>query len=150
MSDDGGNLPAEVPGGDDVALLAAALRADVGDLETYERVLVATLADSLPMGCVEVDRDRSLSDRLANRPGTIRAIRVTLGQQTLESSPSNGRTSSAPWPGAWHLGAQRRRHPLRKEVPLDEWSAALALALSEFARESAAARAALERLLGTS
>jgi len=144
VSDDGGNLPAEVPGGDDVALLAAALRADVGDLETYERVLVATLADSLPVGCVEVDRDRSLSDRLANRPGTIRAIRVTLGQQTLELTQQRAHLVGT-------LARSVRGVAIsRKEMPLDEWSAALALALSEFARESAAARAALERLLGAS
>lgn len=142
MSGDGGNLPAEVPGADDVALLAAALRADVGDLATYERVLVATLADSLPSGCVEVDRDRSLSDRLANRPGTVRAIRVTLGDQTLELAQQRARLVGTLARSVRGVAISRR------ELPLDAWSTALAAALSNFAQESAAARAALERLLG--
>jgi hypothetical protein len=122
--------------------LAAALRADVGDLATYERVLVATLADSLPSGCVEVDRDRSLSDRLANRPGTVRAIRVTLGDQTLELAQQRARLVGTLARSVRGVAISRR------ELPLDAWSTALAAALSNFAQESAAARAALERLLG--
>jgi hypothetical protein len=44
---------------DSVALLAAALRADAADLESYERVLAATIAAILPEGMLEIVRDRA-------------------------------------------------------------------------------------------
>src|SRR6185437_10796990 len=81
----------EPAGGDQVALLAAALRADASDLATYERVLVGSLQETSPPGCVEVDRERSLSDRVAGRPGTPRAIRISLGEVKLELTMVKGR-----------------------------------------------------------
>ena len=47
------------PGPDQVDQLAAALRADAGDLDVYARVLTDSLVDALPDGVVRVDRDRS-------------------------------------------------------------------------------------------
>ncbi|MDQ1747343.1 MAG: hypothetical protein QOD07_1606, partial [Frankiaceae bacterium] len=52
---------------DDVDALAAALRADVTDLDVYARVLTSSLEAALPADMVGVDRDRSLADRLAGR-----------------------------------------------------------------------------------
>ena len=133
----------EPAGSDEVALLAAALRADTSDLATYERVLVGSLVETLPSGCVEIDRDRSMADRLAGRPGAPRAIRIHLGQSTLELTTTKGRLVGT-------VGRSVRGVAIsRREVPLGEWSASFAEALSAFAKENLEARTALERLLGT-
>ncbi len=135
-------VPPEPGGPDEVALLAAALRADTADLVTYERVLVTSLADTLPPGCLEVDRDRSLSDRLAGREGSPRAIRVLLGEETLELTMRKGRLVGT-------IGRSVRGVAIsRREVPLGEWTTSFATALSAFAKENLEARTALERLLG--
>jgi hypothetical protein len=134
-----GDLPIER---DEVAMIAAALRADSADLATYERVLVGSLADSLPPGCLEVDRDRTLADRVAGRPGAPRAIRILLGEITLELVVTRGRLVGT-------VGKQVRGVVIaRKEVPLGEWTTSFASALSAFAKENLDARAALERMLG--
>ena len=57
--------PAENPSLD---MVAAALRADSADIAIYARVLTESLGDSLPPGCVTVDRDQSMSDRMRGRP----------------------------------------------------------------------------------
>jgi hypothetical protein len=132
----------EPAGSDEVALLAAALRADTADLATYERVLVGSLAETLPTGCVEVVRDRSMSDRLAGRPGVPRAIRIHLGEIDLELTSTKGRLVGT-------VGRSVRGVAIsRKEVALGEWTTSFAEALSAFAKESLEARSALERLLG--
>jgi hypothetical protein len=132
----------EPAGSEEVALLTAAIRADSGDLATYERVLVGSLAQSLPPGCVEIDRDRSLSDRVAGRPGNPRAIRIHLGEVTLELATTKGRLVGT-------VGRSVRGVAIsRREVPLGEWATSFAEALSAFAKENLEARTALERLLG--
>ncbi|MCU1489212.1 MAG: hypothetical protein JWM85_617 [Acidimicrobiaceae bacterium] len=128
-----------VPG---VDLLAAALRADQADLDTYSRVVLGTLADALPAGVVEVDRDRSVSDRMAGRPGRVRALRIGLGDVVLELvSARNGLQGM--------VTRQVRGVAIsRKEVTLPAWTALLAEHLHRIATESASARQALARLLG--
>ena len=130
-------------GGDDVEMIAAALRADVGDLEVYARVLLSTLGESLPSGSVTVDRDRSLADRLAGRAGAVRAIRVLVGDWDLSLELRRGGI-----PRASVRRAVRGVVISGREVGVDEWVARLAQVLAEQARESASARAALARLLG--
>ena len=72
-----------VPGGDsglgpmgDVQLLAAMLRTDQAEVASYARVLSGALAQALPPGMVEIDYQRSVTDRLAGRPG--RAVRLVV------------------------------------------------------------------------
>ncbi len=125
-----------------VELLAAALRADVGDLATYERVLVTTLSAAFPEGMIEVERNRSLSDKVAGRPGTVRSLRLFFGETTLELTAGRGT------PVGYVARGVRGVTISRKEVPLSEWTRQLAEALSRHARESAEAAAALGRLLG--
>ena len=72
--------PAENPSLD---MVAAALRADSADIAIYARVLTESLGDSLPPGCVVVDRDQSMSDRMRGRPGTVKKITVRLGEQVM-------------------------------------------------------------------
>ncbi|MDA8289901.1 MAG: hypothetical protein M0014_15915 [Actinomycetota bacterium] len=126
----------------DVDLLAAALRADRGDLDTYAKVLVGTLADALPDGVVEVARERSLAERVAGKPGTAKSVRVRLGELDLMLvSGRHGLVATA-------SRSVRGVAISRKEVPLAEWTRLLATELRRMAEESAAARAALGRLLG--
>jgi len=140
------DLPAEPDEGDSDSLaveqLAAALRADSADLDAYHRVLSASVGDLLPVGMVEVDRERSLSDRMAGRPGTATAIRLRLGDRTLELTAHRGRLTAT--------AAQEVRGVVisKKEVSVAEWVDQLARYLAALAAESAEARQALGRLLG--
>jgi len=130
------------PAPPDVEQLAAALRADTSDLDSYHRVLSSSIGDLLPEGMVEVDRQRSMSDRLAGRPGTATAIRLHLGDKTLELVAHHGRLVAT-------IAQQVRGVTIsRKEVPVSEWVQALAAYLAALATDSAAAREALGRLLG--
>ena len=131
------------PADDDVDALAAALRADAADLDVYARVLTTSLAEALPAGMVGIDRDRSLGDRLAGRPGTVRGIRILLGDWELTLTP-----------GESGVPVAQARQKVRgvaissREVTLDEWARLLAEGLAKRARASADASAALRRLLG--
>ena len=126
----------------DVEQLAAALRADTSDLDSYHRVLSSSIGDLLPEGLVEVDRQRTMSDRVAGRPGTATAIRLHLGDKTLELVAHRGRLVAT-------IAQDVRGVTIsRKEVPVSEWVQALAVYLAALAADTAAAREALGRLLG--
>jgi hypothetical protein len=127
---------------DDVDALAAALRADAADLDVYARVLTTSLAAALPADMVGIDRGRSLADRLAGREGKVRGIRIALGDWELTLSP--GRSGV---PVAQARQKVRGVAISSREVSLDEWAGLLATGLAKRARESADARAALQRLL---
>jgi hypothetical protein len=129
---------------DEIDLLAASLRADATDLDLYSRVLTSSLSDALPPEMVAIERDQSLRDRMAGRPGTVVGIRVLLGETTLELLRGSG------IPAARVVRVVRGVTIASREVDMGEWSRLLAGALAERARESAAARAALEGLLGQS
>jgi hypothetical protein len=128
--------------GDLVESVAAALRADTADLDAYHRVLSSTIGDLLPAGMVEVDYERSLSDRVAGRPGKARAIRLLLGDSTLELLSNHGRLVAT-------VAQQVRGVTIsRREVPVAEWVRQLAVYLAAAAAENANARQALGKLLG--
>ena len=126
----------------DVEQLAAALRADTSDLDSYHRVLSSSIGDLLPEGLVEVARQRTMSDRVAGRPGTATAIRLHLGDKTLELVAHRGRLVAT-------IAQDVRGVTIsRKEVPVSEWVQALAVYLAALAADNASAREALGRLLG--
>lgn len=127
----------------DLHLVAAALRRDVPDVASFARVLTATLGDALPEGMVEVDRDRSLGDRLAGRPGTPVAVRVHGTDRQLELR--TGRSG----PVGEVRQVVRGVVLSRRTVPLEEWVGVLAAELTALAERSSAARTALARMLGT-
>jgi hypothetical protein len=138
--------PPAVPGPpepDDVDALAAALRADSADLDVYARVLTTSLAEALPEGMVTVTYDRSFSDRMAGRPGIVRSLRVDTGEAALELGRGRGAV-----PVARVARAVRGVVISSKEVPIEQWVQLLADHLAARAKQSAAARAALARLLG--
>jgi hypothetical protein len=130
---------------EDVDAIAAALRADTADLEVYADVLTSSLAEALPAEMVTVERNRSLGDRVSGRSGAVRRILVHLGDWELTLS-RHGR-------GALVAQARQKVRGVvisNREVPVDEWVHLLAAGLARRAKESAAARAALARLLGQS
>jgi hypothetical protein len=136
--------PPAVPEPSDVDALAAALRADASDLEVYARVLTTSLVDALPAGMVEIHRDQSMRDRLAGRPGSVRSLRIALGETSLELE--RGKTGT---PVARCAREVRGVIISSKQVSVEEWTRLLADELAARARDSAEARAALARLLGT-
>jgi hypothetical protein len=149
LQGDGGESSALEPGGAGVEpagvdMLAAALRADRMDLASYEKVLFSSLADSLPAGVVEVQRERSMSDRVAGRPGKATAIRVRLAGESLEITERRGVLVAS-------IAREVRGVTIsRRDVTVAEWSHRLAELLEAVANESASTREALARLLGTS
>jgi hypothetical protein len=126
----------------DLHLIAAALRSDRADIESYTRVLTLVLGDALPPGMVTVERRRTLADRMNGRDGTPVSLLVTGPQQQLELRQER------------HGVVGEIRQVVsgvvikRRTVGLDEWLVALAGVLSGLAQSSAAAREALTNLLG--
>jgi hypothetical protein len=133
------------PTSDEIDALAAALRADSADLDVYSRVLTTSLADALPAGMVELERDTSMRDRLAGRPGEVRTLRIGFGDVTLELVRGKGGT-----PVARAARAVRGVVISSREITVDEWTRLLADQLALRAKDSASARAALAKLLGSS
>lgn len=121
-------------------MVAAALRQDAADVATYARVLTVTLADVLPPGSVEVEYERSLSDRLKGREGHPSRIVVRLGERTLFLA-GGGR------PVAEIHHEVRGVVLSRDQVTLDVWVQALARELVAQADASARAAEALRRLV---
>ena len=126
----------------DIQMLAAMLRTDRDDVESYARVLTGALGDALPPGMVDIGYQRSLGDRLAGRPARPVRLTVQAGERVLELA--DGRTGVQ----AVVRTVVRGVIISRKEVPIDEWVVLLAGELADRAAQNAAARLALERLLG--
>ena len=116
------------PGFDEVA---AALRRDARDAATYARVLTETLGDTLPSGWVEVERDRTLADRMRGRPGTVRRVVIRLGDRSLSLTVEGDRART-------EIAHEVRGVVLsRDEVTLDAWVADLARRMTEQAADNA-------------
>jgi hypothetical protein len=126
----------------DVQLLASMLRSDREDVESYARVLTGALGDALPAGMVDIEYQRSMGDRLAGRPGRPIALTVRGDGRMLDLTQTRG--------GVQAVVRVVVRNVIisRKEVGVDEWLRQLAAELSAQAEHNAAARLALERLLG--
>lgn len=129
--------------GDSLSLemVTAALRADSADIAIYANVLTESLGDSLPPGCVTIERSRSMSDRMQNRPGTVTRIAVRLGEKTMTLGVQRG----APVAEICH--EVRGIVLSRTAVPVAEWAAELARGLVAYAEQNAAAATALRRLV---
>ena len=130
--------PADSPSLD---MVTAALRADSSDIAIYATVLTESLGESLPPDSVQVDRDRSVSDRMKGRPGRVSKITIRLGDQVL----TLGLTGGAPVAEVCRevRGVVLSRQP----VPVGQWAAELAKALVRHAEQNAATAEALRRLV---
>ena len=123
---------------DSFDLDASTLRADGADTAVYVEVLARKLEDALPAETSVRRRAKGL----LSREKVVEAIEVTLGDQRY-ALKRQGRALTA-------ARAQEVRGVVIKREPLelDAWVAALTAQLRELAAGSAAARAALERLVG--
>jgi hypothetical protein len=142
MTEPGDDSEADV--GLSLDMVAAALRADSSDIAIYAKVLTESLGESLPPGCVTVERARSLSDRMQNRPGTVTRVSVRLGERTMTLGTHRG----APVAEVCH--EVRGIVLSRTTVPIAEWAAELARGLVAHAEQNAAAATALRRLVAGS
>lgn len=123
---------------DSFDLDASTLRADGADTAVYVEVLARKLEDALPAETSVRRRAKGL----LSREKVVEAIEVTLGDQRY-ALKRQGRALTA-------ARAREVRGVVIKREPLelDAWVAALTEQLRELAAGSAAARAALERLVG--
>jgi len=133
--------PADSPSLD---MVTAALRADSSDIAIYAKVLTESLGDALPASCVTVDRDRSMSDRMKGRPGTVSKITVRLGEQVMTLRLTAGA------PAAEICREVRGVVLSRQPVEVGQWAAELARALVSHAEQNAETAAALRRLVAGS
>ncbi len=138
------NDSARADDGLSLEMVTAALRADSSDIAIYARVLTESLGESLPPGCVTVERARTMSDRAKNRPGTITKIAVRLGEKTMTLGVQRG----APVAEVCH--EVRGIVLSRNTVPISEWAAELARGLVAHAEQNAATATALRRLVAGS
>src|SRR6185437_16493538 len=113
------------PGDEGLSLemVMAALRADSSDIAIYAKVLTESLGESLPPGCVTVERNRSMADRAKNRPGTVTKISVRLGEKSMTLGLHRG----APVAEICH--EVRGIVLSRNTVPIVAWAADLAKGL---------------------
>jgi hypothetical protein len=139
----GGELEPLGPGTVDLLADALAAGADFSDVAMFTRVFTRSFGDALPGGMVEVDTDRSLGDRLAGRPGTPTALRITFPERRMELRAGRG------WPEAEVQQVVRGVVLSRRQVPVEEWVRTLAAELTALAERNSAARSALAALLGS-
>lgn len=116
---------------------AAGLRADGRDLAAGVEVLAVKLESALPSECRVQRRARSLFDR----EKVVEAIEVRLGEARYSLRRHRGRVEAS-------RDKEVRGVVIKREqLGLAEWVEALEADLREQAQTSAAARAALERLV---
>ena len=130
--------------GDGLSLeeITAALRADSADVALYARVLTESLGDALPAGCVVVDRDRTMSDRMRGRPGQVTKVTVRLGEKVLTLAVQPGR------PPAAEICREVRGIVLsRRPATLQEWVDDLARELVAQAQQNSRAAEVLRKLV---
>jgi hypothetical protein len=124
---------AEAP---DLDLLAASLRADMGDTAVFLEALAAKLHEALP-GQVEVDR----KGRMFGGPKRVRRLEVRVGDAHYEIEGDGGALSA------------RRRSVVRgialksEDLGIEAWIDGLSGDLHALAQRSEQGRIALERLL---
>jgi len=122
--------------------LIEALSGDRADVASLSQVLTGVLSDALPAGTVDVEYERSVSDRVRGRAGTPVSVRVNLGEKVLSMGQSR---SGRPEPVIAHV--VRGVVISRATVTVSQWVRVFADEVSALAAEDAAARAALNRLL---
>jgi hypothetical protein len=121
-----------------VHLLAAALRGERADVESYYRVLSEALGQALPAGMVDVER----RGRLFGRDRTPVALRVHTPDRQLEL-----RTGRHGGIEAQVCQIVRDVVISRRTLGVDEWLVVLAEELTKLADRDTIAREALTRLL---
>lgn len=123
----------------DVDAIAASLRADRSENETFIEVLAVKLEDALP-GLVQVQR----TGGRFGRPKRVEEIAVTVGDARFILRPD--------WAGgSAEAEVEHRVRGIRlsgERVSVEQWLAALAQALADAAVQQTETRNALQKLLG--
>jgi predicted deacylase len=126
----------ELPG------LAATVSAQAADLKVYAGFLFAALDGALPPEYLTVERKSSLKGRLRGREPEVVSVSVRLGENLFvlrrESVGARVESSVAHQVNGIVLS--------RQNVPLAQWSQALAVALTRQAESNSAVASALQRL----
>jgi len=117
---------------------AAGLRTDGRDLATYVEVLARKFEDALPTETVVQRKSKGF----LSREKLVEGIEVTLGEQRYQLQRHARGVS------AWRAKEVRGVVIKREELGLDAWVEEITSQLSEMAAGSAAARNAIERLVG--
>jgi len=126
-----------------VQLLAAALRDDARDLSLYAGFMLTTLTSALPPEVVEVERHRSLAEKVRGAEGTV--VGVTVRLEDRRWTLDRDRVGAAPQATVCHevngivLSTDR--------LALDSWAAQVAAAVVRVAGATAGSGAALEQML---
>lgn len=129
-----------------VQLLAAALRDDARDLSLYAGFVLTTLTtltSALPPEVVEVERHRSLAEKVRGQEGTV--VGVTVRLEDRRWTLHRDRVGAAPQATVCHevngivLSTDR--------LALDAWAAQVAAAVVRVAGATAGSRDALEQML---
>jgi hypothetical protein len=120
----------------------------VGDPQSFLAGLVDAVTRALPdaatSGQLTVDRDRSLGDRLAGRPGTVTGLRLEAGGEVLSLAQSRGQK--------WDAEAARISGGViisRRSLSLGDWLSAFAGRVAAVAADAAGDAAASARALQT-
>ena len=127
----------------DVAKLAAALRSDADDLSLYAGFLLNTLSQALPAELIDIDRERSMRDRMQGKEGRVTGVHVRLGDSLFSL-----RRARVGAPAAASVGHQVNGIVLATQVlSLDVWSTRLSRELLARATIDSAAASSLAELL---
>jgi hypothetical protein len=124
-------------GPDQLDLAGASLRAEGRELDAFLEVLAARLEEALP-GVAKVERRRFG----LRGPRRVRRIALDAGERRLELLVGGGGS-----PQACRLRLSGGIVLRRERLSLEDWLRELAEVVAERARESSAAREALERIL---
>ena len=139
-----GELQPRDPASVDLVASALSASADFSDVAMFTRVFTRSFGEVLPPGMVDIDYSRTMGDRLAGRPGTPVALRLSFPERRLELRATHG------WPDAEVQQVVRGVVLSHRQVDVGEWVRTLAGELTGLASRNTAARAALAALLGTS
>ncbi|HEV7652592.1 MAG TPA: hypothetical protein VGP26_30930 [Actinophytocola sp.] len=126
----------------DVQVVAAMLRTDQADVQSFTRVLTGALAGALPAGMVEVEYRRGLTDRLAGRDRRPVAVLVHGEHHDLGMRENRH--------GGVDAEVRQVVHGVvisRSTVDLDTWLWVLAETVLAVATRTTATRHAFERFL---
>lgn len=124
-------------------IVSAELRRDSTDLSSYAGYLLHALSDALPEELVASDWDRSVSDRVRNRPGTLVAVTVTLGDQRFVLLRKA--IGARPEARIGHVSGGITLNT--RVVPLDTWTGELGAALAGASDLDMRAALALQQLV---
>jgi hypothetical protein len=131
------------PVGDwDIDMLAAGLRRDSADLTTYVHVLLDSLAEALPPDVIQVEHAHGLLRTIKGGEAPVTAVHVTVADRRY--SLRQGKHGGAPAATIAHQSGGVVMSS--QEVPVDDWSQALAAALAHIAERNARAASALQRI----